>query len=173
LNGSTDEFQRVEMNMTKKTIAAACILLALAATPAMAQRRPIVPPAGTPAAVRHLNPNTATAAQLSAVPGLNAALAADIVKNRPYKTPSDLHKVVGPKVPAEQQPAVYAGVFLPLNLNTATAAEIALIPGMTPRMVHEFEEYRPYKTMAQFNQEIGKYVDATELARLASYVTVN
>jgi DNA uptake protein ComE-like DNA-binding protein len=64
-------------------------------------------------------------------------------------------------------------VFLPLNLNTATAEEIALIPGMTPRMVREFEEYRPYKSMAQFNQEIGKYVDATELARLASYVTIN
>lgn len=159
--------------MSKKTIAAACVLLALAATPALAQRRPIVPPAGTPAAVRHLNPNTATAAQLSAVPGVGAALAAEIVKARPYKSPADLHKVIGPKVPAAQQPAVYAGVFLPLNLNTATAEEIALIPGMTPRMVHEFEEYRPYKSMAQFNQEIGKYVDASELARLASYVTLN
>lgn len=159
--------------MSKKTIAAACILLALAASPAMAQRRQIVPPAGTPAAVRHLNPNTATAAQLSAVPGVGPVLAAEIVKARPYKTPADLHKVIGPKVPVAQQPAVYAGVFLPLNLNTATAEEIALIPGMTPRMVREFEEYRPYKSMAQFNQEIGKYVDATELARLASYVTIN
>lgn len=159
--------------MSKKTIAAACILLALAASPAMAQPRPIVPPAGTPAAVRHLNPNTATVAQLSAVPGVGPVLAAEIVKARPYKTPADLHKVIGPKVPAAQQPAVYAGVFLPLNLNTATQAEIALIPGMTPRMVREFEEYRPYKSMAQFNQEIGKYVDATELARLASYVTIN
>lgn len=159
--------------MIKKTIAAACALLVLAATPALAQRRPIVPPAGTPTAVRHLNPNTATAAQLSVIPGVGPALAAEIVKARPYRTPSDLHKVIGPRVPAAQQPAVYAGVFLPLNLNTATAAEIALIPGMTPRMVHEFEEYRPYRNMTQFNQEIGKYVDATELARLASYVTIN
>lgn len=159
--------------MSKKTIAAACVLLALAATPVLAQPRPIVPPAGTPAAVRHLNPNTATAAQLSAIPGVGPVLAAEIIKARPYKTPADLHKVIGPKVPAAQQPAVYAGVFVPLNLNTATPAEIQLIPGMTPRMVREFEEYRPYRSMAQFNQEIGKYVDATELARLASYVTVN
>ena len=59
--------------MSKKTIAAACILLALAASPALAQPRKIVPPAGTPAAVRHLNPNTATAAQLGAVPGVAVA----------------------------------------------------------------------------------------------------
>ena len=39
-------------------------------------------------------------------------------------------------------------------------------------MVHEFEEYRPYKTLSQFRREIGKYVDAKELARLEQYVFV-
>ena len=46
------------------------------------------------------------------------------------------------------------------------------IPGMTSRMVHEFEEYRPYTSMEQFRREIGKYVDAKEVARLESYVTL-
>jgi DNA uptake protein ComE-like DNA-binding protein len=145
----------------------------LAATPALAQRAQLAPPAGTPMATRHLNPNTATQAQLSAVPGLTPALVGEIIRARPFKTQLDLHKVVSPKVPAAQLPAVYAAVFLPLNLNTATAEEINLIPGMSRRMVHEFEEYRPYKSMTQFNQEIGKYVNAEEVARLASYVRVN
>ena len=61
---------------------------------------------------------------------------------------------------------------MPINLNTASREDIALIPGMTTRMIREFLEYRPYADMAQFNREIGKYVDAAEVARLASYVTL-
>jgi hypothetical protein len=40
-------------------------------------------------------------------------------------------------------------------------------------MLHEFKEYRPYKTMDQFRREIGKYVDKKEVARLERYVTLN
>jgi radical SAM superfamily enzyme with C-terminal helix-hairpin-helix motif len=39
-------------------------------------------------------------------------------------------------------------------------------------MSHEFQEYRPYKTIAQFRKEIGKYVDQKEVARLEQYVFV-
>jgi DNA uptake protein ComE-like DNA-binding protein len=51
-----------------------------------------------------------------------------------------------------------------LNLNTAEEADIAALPGMTPRMVHEFEEYRPYVSVEQFRREIGKYVDEAQVA---------
>ncbi len=44
---------------------------------------------------------------------------------------------------------------------------------MTSKMVHEFEEYRPYSSMEQFRREIGKYVDDDEVARLESYVTLD
>jgi hypothetical protein len=44
---------------------------------------------------------------------------------------------------------------------------------MTGRMAHEFEEYRPYTSLEQFRREIGKYVDAAEVARLESYVTLD
>ncbi len=39
-------------------------------------------------------------------------------------------------------------------------------------MLHEFKEYRPYKAMPQFRREIGKYVDAKEVARLEMYVKI-
>jgi hypothetical protein len=39
-------------------------------------------------------------------------------------------------------------------------------------MLHEFLEYRPYRAMAQFEREMGKYVDDGEVARLARYVEV-
>ena len=47
-----------------------------------------------------------------------------------------------------------------------------LIPGMTDRMVGEFLEYRPYEDMAEFDREIGKYVDAAEVARFRPYETL-
>ena len=64
-------------------------------------------------------------------------------------------------------------LFVPMNLNRATGEEFLTIPGMTPRMVHEFEEYRPYTSFEQFRREIGKYVDAREVARLERYVVIN
>jgi DNA uptake protein ComE-like DNA-binding protein len=60
----------------------------------------------------------------------------------------------------------------PININTATDAQILAIPGMGPRMLREFKEYRPYTSIEQFRREIGKYVDKAEVARLEQYITI-
>lgn len=161
--------------MTKSPILlAACVAaLSLAAGDGLAQRPRLNPPAGTPMATTHLDPNRATEAQLRAVPQLTPALAAEIVKRRPYGSQADFAKVVAGKVPADRIAALYAAVFVPISLNRASREEIMLIPGMTARMAHEFEEYRPYRDLAQFDREIGKYVDAPEVARLRSYVKID
>jgi len=39
-------------------------------------------------------------------------------------------------------------------------------------MVREFMEYRPYVSIRQFRQEIGKYVDDTQVAEYEKYVYV-
>ena len=59
-----------------------------------------------------------------------------------------------------------------ININTATDAEILKIPGVGPRMLHEFKEYRPWTSIAQFRREIGKYVDKAEVARLEKYIVI-
>jgi DNA uptake protein ComE-like DNA-binding protein len=60
-----------------------------------------------------------------------------------------------------------------LNINTATGPEfLAAIPGLGNRMVHEFEEYRPYTSIHQFRREIGKYVDAAKVAEYERYIFV-
>ena len=60
-----------------------------------------------------------------------------------------------------------------LNLNTATSDELlATIPGFGNRMVREFQEYRPYISIQQFRQEIGKYVDDAQIAEYEKYVYV-
>ncbi len=62
--------------------------------------------------------------------------------------------------------------IVPVNINTATDAEILAIPGMGPRMLREFKEYRPYTSIEQFRREIGKYVDKKEVARLEKYIVI-
>lgn len=119
-----------------------------------------------------VDPNSATEAQLTAA-GLDAATASAVVAGRPYTDMVAVDKVLsGRNLTAEQRKAVYAKVWKPIDLNAASKAEILLIPGVGNRMLHEFEEYRPYKSMEQFRREIGKYVDKTELARLEQYVSV-
>jgi DNA uptake protein ComE-like DNA-binding protein len=60
-----------------------------------------------------------------------------------------------------------------LNLNTATGDDFqALIPDFSDRMVREFLEYRPYISIQQFRQEIGKYVDEAQVAEYEKYVYV-
>jgi DNA uptake protein ComE-like DNA-binding protein len=64
------------------------------------------------------------------------------------------------------------GAITRININTATDAQILAIPGMGPRMLREFKEYRPYTSIEQFRREIGKYVDKAEVARLEQYITI-
>lgn len=64
------------------------------------------------------------------------------------------------------------GAIVPININTATDAEILKIPGIGPRMLREFKEYRPYTSIEQFRREIGKYVDKAEVARLEQYIVI-
>jgi radical SAM superfamily enzyme with C-terminal helix-hairpin-helix motif len=66
-----------------------------------------------------------------------------------------------------------AAVMTKLNLNTSTGDEyLQAIPGFSSRMVREFLEYRPYLSILQFRQEIGKYVDEAQVAEYENYVFV-
>jgi DNA uptake protein ComE-like DNA-binding protein len=60
-----------------------------------------------------------------------------------------------------------------LNLNTASEADfMAVIPDFGKKMAHEFEEYRPYRSIQQFRKEMSKYVDAAKIAEYERYVFV-
>jgi DNA uptake protein ComE-like DNA-binding protein len=123
-------------------------------------------------ATTRLDPNLATEQQLAGVTHLTPALVKAIMEKQPFLTMTQFHAVLSPTLGADQLKAVYEKLFVHLNLNTATKDEILMIPGVGNRMLHEFEEYRPYKTLSQFHREIGKYVKEDELARLESYVFV-
>ncbi len=118
------------------------------------------------------NPNRASVEQLTALPHLDSSMAAALIAARPLLSMSDLDRWLAKELSAAQRAELYAELFIPINLNTASRAEILMVPGVGPRMAHEFEEYRPYRALAQFRREIGKYVDDDELARLEAFVFV-
>ena len=119
-----------------------------------------------------LDPNSADREALLAVPGVDDMLADALMAGRPYADMTQVDAVVGDRVSDKQKDALYARVWMPLDLNSASEAEILLIPGVGERMAGEFEEYRPYDAIERFRREIGKYVDEDEVARLERYVTI-
>lgn len=119
-----------------------------------------------------LNPNLATEAELTALPGLTPAIVKNIIAGRPYLSMSAFDAALAKSMSDAARKALYPKLFLPINLNGTTDAEINLVPGMGPRMLREFKEYRPFGSLAVFHKEMGKYVDSTEVARLAQYVFV-
>lgn len=125
----------------------------------------------TAEAVGVLDASTATAEELAAA-GVSEELAAAIVAGQPYDSVVDLNAVLLANGTPEEASATLVNVFVPINLNTFTDEEVALVPGMDDRMAHEFDEYRPYEDMAEFDREIGKYVDEEEVARFRQYVTL-
>ena len=117
--------------------------------------------------------NTVAEAQLAQLPHATPAIAKALAAQRPFASPVELNKfLLSQGLTQEQATALYGKAFVHINLNTATSEEIMLIPGAGKRMAHEFDEYRPWKSYAQFDKEIGKYVDATQVARLAQYTFI-
>ncbi len=119
-----------------------------------------------------LDANTASEKQLLSVPGLTPPIVKAILGSRPFLTMADFDAVLAKSLNQEQRIESYRRVFVQINLNTASDEEILLIPGLGPRLLGEFTEYRPYRALAQFRREIGKYVDGKEVARLEQYVFV-
>ncbi len=119
-----------------------------------------------------VNPDLASEKELLAMPHLNATIVKSIVERRPFLKMTDLNTLLAQSLNKEQLAELYGKMFVQINLNTATDEEILMIPGTGKRMLREFLEYRPYKTLAQFHKEIGKYVNDKELARLEQYVFV-
>ncbi len=119
-----------------------------------------------------VNPDLAAEKDLLALPHMNAALVKSIIEQRPFLNMDDLNALLAKSLKQNQLTELYGKMFVQINLNTAKDDEILMIPGMGKRMLHEFLEYRPYRTMAQFRKEIGKYVDDKEVARFEQYVFV-
>jgi DNA uptake protein ComE-like DNA-binding protein len=150
--------------MKLRTLAAAGLLMAALAASTEAQ-------VGKSRGV--VDANTAAEKDLLAMPHMTPAIVKGLVEKRPFASITELNAyLLSQKLTPEQAMAFYEKAFVHINLNTATPEEILLVPGTGKRMVHEFAEYRPWRSYAQFDKEIGKYVGAEQTAKLAQYTFI-
>ncbi|MFM8603543.1 MAG: hypothetical protein ACKOC2_05565, partial [Gemmatimonadota bacterium] len=119
----------------------------------------------------HLNLNAATREEIALVPGMGPRMIREFLEYRPYKDLAVFRREMGKYVKPDEVARLEQYVFVPMDPTTASDADLMTIPGMGPRMVREFKEYRPWTSRAQFDKEIGKYVNAKEVARLAGFLT--
>ena len=120
-----------------------------------------------------LDANTAVDKDLLALPHMTPAIVKGLLDKRPFGSIVELNAFLTSQSLTPPQAAEFYGkAFVHVNLNTGTPEEILLIPGAGKRMVREFAEYRPWKTWAQFDKEISKYVGQPETDRLKQYVFI-
>lgn len=119
-----------------------------------------------------VNPDLASEKELLALPHMNATIVKSILDQRPFSSMGEFNALLAKSLKKEQLAELYGKTFIQINLKTASDEEILLIPGVEQRMLREFKENRPYRTIGQFRKEIGKNVDQKEVARLEQYVFV-
>ena len=120
----------------------------------------------------HVNLNTATAEEIMLIPGAGKRMAHEFEEYRPWRGWAQFQKEIGKYVNQQEVARLAQYAFIPININTASDADIQTIPGVGARMLHEFKEYRPWKSLEHFHKEIGKYVNEREVRRLARYVVI-
>lgn len=117
-----------------------------------------------------LNLNTTEEKDFKMIPGVGDKMAHEFEEYRPYTSILQFKREIGKYVDQEEVARYLEYVFVPVELNTSSEDDIKALPGIGNKMTHEFLEYRPYKNLAQFRKEIGKYVDEKELNRLERFV---
>ena len=120
----------------------------------------------------HVNLNNAPREEILLIPGVGNRMLHEFEEYRPYAALAVFHREIDKYVDDAELARLEQYVFVPIDLNTASDADILTIPGLGNRMLREFKEYRPYDGIERFRREIGKYVSKEEVARLERYVTI-
>src|SRR5829696_1716212 len=140
-------------------------------------------------AIKKLDLNKATSAQLEELPGIGPALSKRIIAGRPYKSFDDLSKAgisaieirkfntlvtVGP---ASDPPSIKGAKSLTktgkpalVDLNKATAKQLEELPGVQTPYAKKIMAARPYKTVDDLSKA---GIPSATVARIKSLVTVD
>ena len=128
--------------------------------------------------------NTATAAQLEAVPGITASYAKRIIAARPYASVKELSKsgilasrlekieplvTVSEKSPAKRPAGKSGTAGAQVDINTATQAELEKINGVSAAYAKRIIAARPYASVKDLSKS---GIPASRLATIAPQVTV-
>jgi DNA uptake protein ComE-like DNA-binding protein len=173
------------------SLVTALVLVLLAGAPAAAAKA-ATPPSGP------VDLNTATEAQLVALPGVGPATAKKIIAARPYASVADLSKAglsakgiqklssmvtvsgaaAAPAAPAAMAPAAAPAAKPgkamaasgPVDLNAGTQKQLESLPGVGPATAKKIIAGRPYSTVADLSRA---GVSAKVIQQITPMVTVS
>ena len=121
----------------------------------------------------HVNLNLSPRDEIMLIPRAGRRMAREFDEYKPYNGGyAQFRREIGKYVNEQEVAHLEQYTFIPIDLNSAPDSVLLTIPGLGPRMLGEFKEYRPYPNIEKFRREIGKYVNEKEVARLERYVVV-
>jgi DNA uptake protein ComE-like DNA-binding protein len=121
----------------------------------------------------HVNLNLSPRDEIMLIPRAGRRMAREFDEYKPYNGGyAQFRREIGKYVNEQEVAHLEQYTFIPIDLNSAPDSVLLTIPGLGPRMLGEFKEYRPYPNIEKFRREIGKYVSEKEVARLERYVYI-
>jgi hypothetical protein len=117
-----------------------------------------------------VDPNVTADTVLAKLPHLSLPLAQALREARPVLGPVPMDSILGARgLSKAQRTELYAKMFVHVDVNRGSDAEIMLIPGVDATKLAAIKSKRPWKSFADFQAEVGRATSAAEATRLEQY----
>lgn len=143
---------------------------ALGFTARAGAQSPTSSPTGSPVAFTLVNLNTATDAEILAIPGLNDRMLDEFKEYRPYGSILQFRKEIGKYVGDDQVKTWEAYVFVPIDVNQADADTLQQLPGVDAVIAQKLIDGRKYDTNQAFLDALKKLVSAADFQNASNYL---
>jgi DNA uptake protein ComE-like DNA-binding protein len=123
------------------------------------------------AAPQKLNLNTASREDFLSVPNAGEKMAKEFDEYRPYATIGQFRAAIGKYVDDEQVAAYEEFLFVPVDPDTADAATMMQIPGMTEAIAEAMVAGQPYGGAEAFLAALAELAPDLDMAVASGYLT--
>ena len=120
-----------------------------------------------------VEPNIAADSAMLGLPHMNAALVETLKAARPILSATTLDSLTSAAALSKaQRTELYGKMFVHVDLNRGTDAELALIPGVDAAKVKAIKAGRPWQSFEQFQAAMAKTAPTPEVARIEQYLFI-
>jgi len=127
-------------------------------------------PAASPTPFTLVDLNTASDAEILAIPGLNDRMLDEFKEYRPYGSILQFRKEIGKYVGDDQVKTWEAFVFVPIDVNQADVDTLQQLPGVDAAIAKKLTDGRPFDTNQAFLDLLKTLVSATDFENAQHYL---